>query len=575
MPLSLLLGASWSFGAAALSRVSWPGLLPYEIASLRLTAGLGVTAMLLSGLALLGFSAFSPYILLGACALLLRTRPLPLQLPAPDGVRWLALAAAVACLGSIAPVTDDDSLAYVIPIVNRIAATGSVEVWTDQARSMWPQSQQVLLAFLVQLGGDRLGALNAVQWLLAFGVVSALARRACASATHVAPALVIALGAPVVAFQISCAKEDLFLLAASAAAVLCLFDLESDAKVAVAGLFAGIAAGVKYPGAVVALAAGLWVLLARKDSRYRAALLFTGAAALAGGLWYALNLWRYGNPVAPLIFGARGTYQTAQLARQFVEGYGGPRTAFHFAFAPIHIFLEPGLFCGRGNLYNPAAYFGLAALFTAASRRRHAPLLFVAATFYTGWFFGLQNARLLLPAAVFLSPSAADFLVPLLHRRRWLRPLAAVAVLLSFGIVDAVGVLRAKRYLEDPVTFLERETQNYSDLQWMNANLDPTRHRVASDHKVLNYLRIPSLLLDPSYQIEISSAELDNPQSLLPALRRQRITHLFVSADSYSDLQPYLRRIHENPSSRLGGTRFFREPLSESTAVFEILYPNP
>ena len=52
---------------------------------------------------------------------------------------------------------------------------------------MWPQSQQVLLAVIIHLGGDRLGLLNAFQWLVAFGTLSALARRACATAAHVTP----------------------------------------------------------------------------------------------------------------------------------------------------------------------------------------------------------------------------------------------------------------------------------------------------------------------------------------------------------------------------------------------------
>ena len=52
--------------------------------------------------------------------------------------------------------TDDDALAYVVPIARRIASTGTLRVWADQARSMWPPSQPVLLAVVLRLGGDRL-----------------------------------------------------------------------------------------------------------------------------------------------------------------------------------------------------------------------------------------------------------------------------------------------------------------------------------------------------------------------------------------------------------------------------------
>ena len=38
-----------------------------------------------------------------------------------------------------------------------------------------------------------------------------------------------------------------------------------------------------------------------------------------------------------------------------------------------------------------------------------------------------------------------------------------------------VGVVRAARYLSDPSTYLERATEHYADVQWMNAHLDPAR----------------------------------------------------------------------------------------------------
>ena len=63
-------------------------------------------------------------------------------------------------LGTVALWTDDDALAYVVPIARHIAETGAVRVWTDQARSMWPQSQQVLLAWLLCVGVVQFGRIS-------------------------------------------------------------------------------------------------------------------------------------------------------------------------------------------------------------------------------------------------------------------------------------------------------------------------------------------------------------------------------------------------------------------------------
>jgi hypothetical protein len=121
--------------------------------------------------------------------------------------------------------------------------------------------------------------------------------------------------------------------------------------------------------------------------------------------------------------------------------------------------------------------------------------------------------------------------------------------------------------------FLAQETQNYADIQWMNTHLDRHRARMASDHKVLGYLEGPWLVLDPTRQLEISAADLGgDTERFLDACRRSGITHLFGNASSFPNLKSHLRAIYHNPSSRLGGVRFFRQPPTESTAVFEIVY---
>ncbi len=586
--VALLAGASWAIGSAALSRVVWPDWRATERLALEVTAGLGVAALLLAGLALRAQFARAPLVLAAVFAagaarsLLVRMRraPDPSSPSATPERRSLtilgaaiATTAVLATFGAIAPVTDDDALAFGVPCARHIAETGRLEVWSDQARSMFPQSQMLLLAFVLRMGGDRLGAVTALEWLLCIGVMSALARRVCDRSDHVGAAVVIALGSPVMAFQVASAKEDLLVLATTLAAACFLVGEAGLATAAVAGLLAGLAAGAKYSGLGVAIAAVLWTALSRRDARGRATAVVAGAALASGGLWYVLNWWRFGNPVAPLVFGAAGTHFDAQLAAEFSGLFGGGHGPLAFALAPLRIFTEPSLFGGRGNLFNPVAYAGIAGLFIAAARRRHAVPFFIAAVLYAGWFAGLQNARLLLPAAALLAPSAADRLVPLILRYRLLRPFAAAAVVVSLGIVAAVCVVRYQRYARDPATYLDRESQHYADLQWINSHLDRGRHRVASSVKTIGYLEIPSLVLDPTRQLEIAASDLDPPARLLAALRRQRVTHLFGPPADFAGLLPHLRSVHENALSRLGGVRFFRAPPAEATAVFELIDP--
>jgi len=54
-----------------------------------------------------------------------------------------------AFLGSIAPTTDDDSLAYPIPIAKHLVRDGLWRFWPDQALSTYPLSQELLEASLL------------------------------------------------------------------------------------------------------------------------------------------------------------------------------------------------------------------------------------------------------------------------------------------------------------------------------------------------------------------------------------------------------------------------------------------
>nr|MBA3269285.1 hypothetical protein [Acidobacteriota bacterium] len=174
--LLLLIGSSWTIGAAALHSIPLGWLRTWECAALRLTAGLGLTALALTLLTLAGgfASATSLLVALAIPGALHATNALRdwewrntayhLRTGA-DALLPLSFAAiALACLGAIAPVTGGDALSYVIPEAMRIAETGRLDVWPDLARMMWPLSQQVLLASLIAIAGHtHLGVLTALQ----------------------------------------------------------------------------------------------------------------------------------------------------------------------------------------------------------------------------------------------------------------------------------------------------------------------------------------------------------------------------------------------------------------------------
>ena len=285
-----------------------------------------------------------------------------------------------------------------------------------------------------------------------------------------------------------------------------------------------------------------------------------------------LNLWRYGNPVAPFVFGARGTPLGLASVHDLFDSWGLERSAFAFVVTPIRLFLNPNPYLGRAAEFNPLVYAGLAGLAVTPLRRRSAPLYAIAGVLYVGWFFSLENARLLLPAAVLLAPAAADVLVPIAARWRPLAWASAMVLAVPLLLIPLVGVVRAARYLSDPPRFLYNYTERFTDIQWINTHLDRRRHRVGSIFPDVGYLEIPFITFGPTYQMELSFEELNDPALLLDACRRQGITHLFAAPGAFAaSLDPRLRVVYDNPASLRGGEHFFVAPRTEHTTLFEIL----
>ena len=577
--LALLIAAAWASGAAVLAGLPSPELRRVERASLEITAGLGIVAAALSAALLTHVFSYAAILLVVVAAIgavVARARRRVSHAAAPPRGRFASSRTALviagcgiaACAGAVAPITDHDALSYIVPIARHIADEGALRVWSDQAPSMWPQGHTVLLAFIVRSGGDRLGALSALEWLLALGAMSAFARRACARAGDAPLAVALVIASPAAAFQVSAGKEDMLLLAATAGALFCLTGPKTDGDAAAAGIFAGVAAGAKYPGLGVALAVVAWIAIAWPGGRRaRAAMAAASCAAAIGGGWYALNLVRFGNPVAPFVFGVPGTPLDAAAVRSTMDDYGAGRGFVNVFVTPARIFFDWPLYCGRAALFNPFVYVGIAALFIRRLRLRAAPLLFTAAVLYVGWYETLQNARLLLPAALALAPPAADLLGPLV-KKRW--ALATVGVGVPLLLAPVVGVIRAARYLANPATYLARETEHYGAIEWANAHLDPRRDRLLSMYGAVGYLSIPAIGLDMLHQLEFDQAALADHRSLLAQCRRRGVTHILGLRDGVPDIASELRVVYADPASPRGDARFFRTVPVESIAIFAI-----
>ncbi len=532
---SLIICAA-GLGDASLAALGALGADDEQDVALSCAAGLGLVAVLLGVLGLLGRLGWSHWLLpAGAVVTIpwavgrIRSRPRPtLQWPA-IGVLMLAGMLAAACAGALAPVTEGDSLSYTLPIAQRLAVDHTWRFWPDLARSVYPLSQELLAATLLAGGSPRAGLISAVELVLAAILIMRLARRLQGDGSSAWVAATIALGCPAVALLAASAKEDLLLVVMTAAGALTLYRRPSSGTAAATGLFAGLAAGAKYTGLPVGL--GLLACVpfcCGRHARWRSVGLATLVALGSGGLWYAVNIARFGNPIAPFLPSVGHFPTRADVAAAWFSGFGQGRTLLDALLAPIRMTYHiatytPDAFGGHGNWINPLIWIG--APYAVVDRRRlatYGPLLVVSLLLYVTWFAGQQVARLLLPAAALLSVPAAELVVQTARRVPPARYPIALVLTLSAGIVGVVGAGRALTYLSNPGEFLDRETPHFETIQWMNAHLDPAHDRVFTSIFSCAYLRIPWMSRAPDYQVEIGLDDLLEPGAPAPGPRAPR-----------------------------------------------------
>src|SRR5262245_48172481 len=170
---------------------------------------------------------------------------------------WIATCTGVALLASsaaaLAPVTDGDALCYHLQVPKAFLMRGSVGFLPDLHETLYPLITELLYALALEIRGPV--ACRGIQWFLglalAFNVI-ALARPILGKRAWWAGAMILLV--PAVSNGMTAPLNDVALAAFGMAAIFAwtrLHDRPSDRAAITAGLFAGLAMGVKYPALVL------------------------------------------------------------------------------------------------------------------------------------------------------------------------------------------------------------------------------------------------------------------------------------------------------------------------------------
>ncbi|MBZ5608748.1 MAG: hypothetical protein LAP38_10845 [Acidobacteriia bacterium] len=368
---------------------------------------------------------------------------------------WAVLAAAVIAWhllsGFAAPVGDtgNDAISYHLlgPVVWQ--RTHVVRPVLDHSHTAFPENVEMLFGAGMLLGNDRVpGLVGTVFAAILLIQVRGLAIFFGAPRRVASLAMAIAATMPVLIDTSESGFVDIPYAAFGLAACRLAFSSTGSSGLALAGVFAGLAAGEKYTGLVNLVLIAV-VLLLRPAAhmtyvpRIRSVLLLSATALVLGSPWYLRNAALLGTPIYPPP-PVLSNYVHARAfppdAVQFFQGYiqergkGYGRGLLQLILLPFNFTYRPGGFHGAGGIgLVPLAFLPMS---FGAIRRNTASLAWLiwSALFVVAWFYTQQEARFFIPVLAVTAAWGAIGAASLWARSgRTTRILTGTLVVVSLG----------------------------------------------------------------------------------------------------------------------------------------------
>jgi hypothetical protein len=490
---------------------------------------------------------------------------------------WVALSTGLVllatCAAAVAPVTDGDALCYHLQVPKAFLISGSIGFLPDLHESVYPLVTELLYALALEIRGPV--ACRGIQWFLglAFAAnVIALARPTLGSRAWWAGALVLLV--PAVSNGMSAPLNDVALAAFGTAAIFAwtrLHDEPSYKAAITAGLFAGLAAGVKYPAlvlcALLATSTALRALGPRPPDRsarrpgWPALALAFVATTLAVALWWYLRAYIHtGNPVYPFFrgyFGGAGLDEVLGPAKRPLSP-----DPLNLLLSIVPLSIEPDRFDSFSHQFGPVFLLFLPALLFERAPRRVWALAILGYLFLTLCMTQRQSMRFLLIALGPLSVAVA-YLASVWSQRKSLPARCLLGVLvLVLGFEASLAAVRARHGLsvlfrvESVSEFLARREPTYTVGQWVALNLPAEARIIGQDHRGFYIPRDYTMELAHRRRTGLGKRG-ETARDIVASLVHSGFTHVMLCppmADHSIEFDPTLGRLLESWTTR-------REPL--------------
>jgi hypothetical protein len=501
--------------------------------------------------------------------------------------RVLAFCLGAALLGTAAvatgPVTDGDALCYHLQVPKVFLMRGSVGFDPDLHETVYPLVTELIYATALEFRGPV--ACRWIQWALGLvlaGNVIALARPSLGRRAWWAGAIVLLV--PAVSNGMSAPLNDVSLAAFGTAALLAwtrLLDRPSRSAAVVAGLYAGLAIGVKYPALVLcgllATATALRGLVDRRSESEVTgpgwvvmAAIYAAVAAAIGGCWYLRAFFHTGNPVYPFFrqaFGAGLDEVLDPVKRPMAV------TPWNLLLALGPLSLQPDRFDSFAHQFGPVFLLFVPAALVERLPRRVPELAALGYLFLMLCLSQRQSMRFVLialgPLAIAVAAGASAWCDRKTIPARLMMGilLAALASEAGLAVARSRHVLGPALGRESAEAVLLRREPTYVVGRWVADNLPATARLIGQDHRGFYIPRPYTMELAHRRRTGLGR-QGESPWEIVARLRRSGFTHVMFCPpvpETAVEFDPTLGRLLAPWLA--GRTPLFRRDLADGDGV--------
>lgn len=347
--------------------------------------------------------------------------------------------------------------------------------------------------------------------------------------------------------------------------------------VALAGMFGGLAMGIKYSGIVMVLiiVLGAVLFLRRKDiprdsSMGTTAIKVLIIAAVVASPWYLKNWILTGNPAYPFLYslfgGREWSQEMAKTYAMFLSFVGSGPGILNYLRLPWDIcFVGGGIRPDFDGFIGPI--FLLVPILSMAVRPKSVEIrfmLFFSLLYFILWGMLIQQLRLLVPIFPVLSIILALFIYKTPKAWRRTRSCILYFCLFTFAIntyfyLDHFRRIAPYKYLsgiQSEAQFLRSHLPSYTAIEYINHHLtDRDKVLFVFLGNGLYYCKRP-YVYDPVFEANTFMDAIKASTSAAEALahlREKGITHILINHDYVSSIASILGERHREKLFKLMG----------------------